>query len=199
MCALRIGTTLNFSDLATNCGISVGTAKSWLALLETSFILFLLPSYHDNLGKRVTKSPKLYFYDVGLAVTLMGIDQEIIIKKRTIYGGLFENMIIVDLIKNFKAKGLRRSFTFFRDTNKNEIDLIVESGGKTIPIEIKASETLKSSFFDTLSWFKEKTQNDQESIVVYGGDQNQKRSQGRVISWKDLWALLDLLVNKAAK
>ncbi|MFH1644006.1 MAG: ATP-binding protein [bacterium] len=186
LCALRIGTTLNFSDLSSNCGISVSTAKSWLSLLETSFVLFLLPSYHDNLGKRITKSPKLYFYDVGLAASIMGVELETIIKKRTIYGALFENMIIVDLIKNFNAQGLQYTLTFFRDSNKNEIDLIIESGGKTIPVEIKSSETMNSSFFDTVSWFQKQINGDKKPIVIYGGEQNQKRSAGSVLSWKDL-------------
>jgi predicted AAA+ superfamily ATPase len=186
LCALRIGTTLNLADLATNCGISTATAKIWLSLLNASFILFLLPSYHDNLGKRITKSPKLYFYDVGLATTLMGLDQETIIAKRTIYGALFENMVIVDLIKHFQAKGLHNTLTFLRDSNKNEIDLIIERGGKTIPVEIKASETMDSGFFKTLTWFQEQTNNDQKSVVVYGGDTSGERSLGRVISWKDL-------------
>lgn len=186
LCALRVGTTLNFTDLAANCGISVGTAKSWLALLETSFILFQLPSYHDNLGKRVTKSPKLYFYDVGLAATLMGVDKDIITKKRDIYGALFENMVIVDLIKNFYAQNLRPTLTFFRDTNKNEIDLIVELHGKIIPIEIKASQTINAKFFDTIVWFNTQTDNNQQPIVIYGGDQAQTRSQGKVVSWLQL-------------
>ncbi|KKR96629.1 MAG: hypothetical protein UU47_C0012G0011 [candidate division TM6 bacterium GW2011_GWE2_41_16] len=189
LCALRIGAILNVTDLATNCGISVTTARSWLTLLEASFILFLLPSYHDNLGKRVTKSPKLYFYDVGLAATLMGIDQETLIKNRTVYGSLFENMITVDLIKNFGSQGLRYALTFFRDTNQNEIDLIIETGGKTIPVEIKSSETPQGSFFDTIAWFQKETKNDQEAIVVYGGNHNQKRSQGNVVSWKNLESL----------
>jgi predicted AAA+ superfamily ATPase len=186
LCALRIGSPLNFTDLATNCGISIATAKSWLSLLETSFILFLLPSYHENLGKRITKSPKLYFYDVGLAAILMGVDLKTIIKKRTIHGALFENMIIVDLIKNFNIKGLHYTLTFFRDSNQNEIDLIIESDGKTIPVEIKASETMNNSFFDTLTWFQKETNNDQEAIVVYGGNKTQKRSQGMVVCWREL-------------
>jgi uncharacterized protein len=186
LCALRIGTMLNYTDLATNCGISVSTAKSWLALLETSFILFLLPSYHENLGKRVTKSPKIYFYDVGLAAMLMGVDLETIIKKRTIYGALFENMIIVDIIKNFHAKGIRATLTFFRDSNKNEIDLIIEAGGKTTLVEIKASETMDNNFFDTMAWFKEQSKDDQKVVVVYGGTQTQQRTRGKVVSWKDL-------------
>lgn len=186
LCALRIGTMLNYTDLAANCGISVSTAKSWLALLETSFILFLLPSYHENLGKRVTKSPKIYFYDVGLAAVLMGVDLETIIKKRTIYGALFENMIVVDIIKNFHAQGIRATLTFFRDSNKNEIDLIVETGGKTTLVEIKASETMDNNFFDTIAWFKEQTKDDQKAVVVYGGTQTQQRTRGKAISWKNL-------------
>lgn len=186
ICALRIGTTLNFSVLATDCGISVATAKSWLGLLETSFILFLMPSYHDNLGKRVTKSPKLYFYDVGLAAAIMSVDLQTIIKNRTVYGSIFENMIIVDLIKNFNANGFNYTLTFFRDTNKNEIDIIIESSGKTIPVEIKASETMNSRFFDTVVWFQKQIESDQDAIVVYGGDKTQKRSRGKIVSWKDL-------------
>lgn len=186
LCALRVGTMVNFTDLAANCGISVGTAKSWLALLETSFILFQLPPYHENLGKRITKSPKLYFYDVGLAATLMGADKEIITKKRDIYGALFENMVIVDIIKNFNAHTMRPTLTFFRDSNQNEIDLIIEVGGKTIPIEIKANETMSSKFFATLHWFQEQTNNDHEPIVVYGGDQVQTRTKGLVLPWDHL-------------
>jgi len=186
LCALRIGTTLNFTDLGENCGISAATAKSWLALLETSFVLFRLPSYHENLGKRITKSPKLFFYDVGLAAALMGFDKDLIVKQRIVYGALFENMVIVDLMKNFNVKTLHPSLSFFRDSNQNEIDLIIEVKGKTIPVEIKASETMHSNFFQTITWFQEQTHNSQEAIVVYGGSQVQKRTRGQAIPWTDL-------------
>ncbi len=186
LCALRVGTMLNFTHLAANCGINVATAKSWLALLETSFILFQLAPYHENLGKRITKSPKLYFYDVGLAATLMGVNKEVITKKRDIYGALFENMVIVDIIKNFNAQNVRPSLTFFRDSNQNEIDLIIEVAGKIIPIEIKSSETMSSKFFATLNWFQEQTKNDHEPIVVYGGNEMQRRTKGIVIPWNRL-------------
>jgi Predicted ATPase (AAA+ superfamily) len=186
LCALRVGTILNLSDLAAECEISVLTARSWLTLLETSFILFFLPSYHNNLGKRLTKSPKLYFYDVGLAATLMGIGKETMFQQRAIYGALFENMIVVDLIKNLDTQDLLYNLSFFRDSNKYEIDLIIELDGKTIPVEIKASETMNSSFFDNLAWFQKTIHNNQDAAVVYGGDQTQKRTRGKVISWKDL-------------
>jgi predicted AAA+ superfamily ATPase len=191
LCALRIGATVNFTDLAENCGLYTDTAKSWLGLLETSFVLFLLPSYHENLGKRITKSPKLFFYDVGLAAALMGFDKEIIIKQRIVYGGLFENMVIVDLMKTFNTKVLHPSLSFFRDSNQNEIDLIIEISGKTIPVEIKASETMHSNFFQTLTWFQEQTHNSQEAIVVYGGTQKQQRTRGKAVPWTDLDTILE--------
>jgi predicted AAA+ superfamily ATPase len=186
ICALRVGSTLNIADIAGKCGISESTARSWLALLETSFILFLLPSYHDNLGKRLTKSPKLFFYDVGLAAALMGINKDVISKDRAIYGALFENMVIVDLIKSFNAHGMRPNLTFFRDSNQNEIDLIIEIGGIVVPVEIKASQTMSSSFYETLAWFQEQTKNKQQPVVVYGGEQNQTRTQANVVGWKKL-------------
>ena len=103
-----------------------------------------------------------------------------------VYGALFENMIIVDLIKNFYAQGLRHAMTFFRDNNQNEVDLIIELVGKVIPVEIKSSETMNSSFFDMLSWFQDQTNNKETAVVVYGGDQNQKRSHGTFVSWKNV-------------
>jgi len=190
LCAVRIGATINFTELASSCGINVATAKNWLSLLETSFVLFLLPSYHNNLGKRLTKSPKLYFYDVGLATTLMGIDKTVLTKNRTLYGALFENMVIVDCIKNAHAQGLRPTFTFMRDSNQNEIDLIIELGGTITPVEIKASETMNDHFFETPSWFIKETKSDATPIVVYGGERVQKRSQGSVIPWTQVEALL---------
>lgn len=186
LCAVRIGSTLNITDLAMHCGISVATARAWLSLLETCFIIFLLPSYHANLGKRITKSPKLYFYDVGLAAALLGLDRDMIVKKRDIYGGLFENMVIVDLIKQFYALGIHHTISFFRDTNNNEIDLIIETGGEIIPIEIKASETIHADFFDTLRWFQKEGTDVTMPIVIYGGDRAQNRSYGHVVSWRHL-------------
>ncbi len=185
LCALRIGMTLNITQLATYCSISINTARSWLSLLESSFILFLLPSYQDNLGKRITKSPKLYFYDVGLATHLMGVNREVITKNRTIYGALFENMVIADFLKNCYAFNMQCRLSFFRDSNQNEIDLIIEAGGRTIPVEIKSFETIQNNFFKTLAWFKKEIHSNETSIVIYGGSQDQIRTNGKIVSWKN--------------
>lgn len=184
LCALRIGSTINFNELAMGVGITVPTVKNWLSLLQTSFILFQLPSYHSNLGKRVIKSSKLFFYDVGLAASLMNIDKDRIVKDRTAYGALFENMIIVDVMKNLDLYKPAYTLSFFRESNNQEIDLIIEAAGKIVPIEIKASETLQASFFTTARWFQE-TVKSADPLVIYGGKQKQTRSYGKALSWLD--------------
>lgn len=186
LCALRVGQLLNMTDIARDCGISVSTARSWLSLLETSFIVFQLTPYHNNLNKRLIKSPKLYFYDVGLAAALMDFDETALQRNRTVYGGLFENMVIVDLMKSIGARGLRPAYSFLRDSNQNEIDLIIEHAGRVMPIEIKASETMHKSFFETLHWFKDTEKRSSDPIVIYGGREGQMRSQGSVVVWNQI-------------
>lgn len=190
LCALRVGTMVNYTDFAAHCGVQVATIKSWFSLLEASFIIWLIPSYHNNLGKRITKSPKLYFYDVGLAVALMNIDPEILSDKRDIYGALFENMIIMDIVKNLETTNTHYNLTFYRNTNQQEIDLIVEYKGKVVPLEIKAAETLSPKFFTTLTWFKEQENRVEHTYLVYTGTTNQVRSSSiKVVSWNDLYKL----------
>lgn len=183
LCALRIGTTLNYTDLATSCGITVITVKSWLSLLQASFVLYLLPSYHTNLGKRLIQASKLYFYDVGVAVALLGIDQETLTVKRELYGSIFENMVVIDLLKHFNNQGKSAKYSFFRDTNQKEIDLIVETEGRTVPLEIKASETFNTHFLDTIHWFKELTKNTDRAVLIYAGSQLQIRKDYLLCSW----------------
>jgi predicted AAA+ superfamily ATPase len=190
LCALRIGSTINIAEIAGKCGIAENTARSWLALLEASFILFLLPPYHDNLGKRVIKSPKMFFYDVGLAAALININQELIIKNRAVFGALFENIVIVDIMKNFINNGIKTNFTFYRDSNQNEIDLIIEKNLPT-PIEIKASHSLDNKFFKTINWFAQQ-HSCNTPTVIYGGDHNQERTNANIISWQNLEELIKI-------
>ncbi len=185
LCALRIGSTLNLTDLATSCGISVNTARDWLTLLETSFVIFLLQPYHQNLGKRITKSPKLYFYDTGLACSLIGISHAQLILNRNLYGALFENLIIIDILKQANSANSSYRFSFFRDSNQREVDLIVEQGLTATPIEIKSSQTMHNSYFEVASWFHNQLPQSNPPIVIYGGDQDQSRSIGQVLSWNN--------------
>ena len=121
----------------------------------------------------------------------MYLNEYIIIKKRDVYGALFENMIIVDLIKNYNAANTHPVLSYFRDSNKKEIDLIIEYAGKVIPVEIKASQTMDNRFFDAAIWFNDKITSHQKPIVIYGGDQLQKRSKGLVVPWNNVNYIID--------
>lgn len=190
LCALRIGSPLNLASLAADCGVSVITAKNWLSLLNASFIIFLMPSYHDNLSKRLIKAPKLFFYDVGLATAITKANRTVFARQRTLYGSLFENMIIVDCIKNLNSLSSHYSLSFLRDTNMNEIDLIIEADSKVVPIEIKSSQEVTSRFFDTMLWFNAAIKNQELPVVIYGGNQVQKRSNGLALPWTDVAKLV---------
>ncbi len=186
LCAGRIGQLLNLTSLANDCGISDNTARQWLSLLEASYIVFLLRPHYRSFSKRVTKSPKLFFYDTGLVCSLLKITPEIL-PMHPFKGNLFESLIISDLAKRYYNQGKDPGLYFWRDHTGHEIDCIIDKGQTLIPIEIKAAKTISPSFFDGLRFWNELAQADPEnSMVIYAGDEDQKWSQGRVISWKSL-------------
>lgn len=190
LCIARIGQPLNLASLASDASISVITAKAWLSILESSFILFLLPSYHNNLSKRVIKSPKIYFYDTGLATNIAGITSEMLKDRRDLLGQLFENMVIVDLIKQCLNNGTQHNFYFFRDTNLREVDIIIDLPNRRIPIEIKASMTIQSSFFETLNWLHKELHIKEKSILVYTGKEEQKRTNVDILNWNNAYKII---------
>lgn len=186
LCAGRIGQILNLTALANDCGISVNTAKSWLSVLEASFVIFLLKPYHNNFNKRITKSPKLYFIDVGLASSLLGLKNSTHILQYHSMGSLFENMIISDILKKYYNEGEIPSIYYWRDKTGREVDLILEYKNKTKVIEIKAGKTVNENFFSGINlWNKMSKNMSSEAYLIYGGDKNQKRSIAQILSWKD--------------
>lgn len=192
LCAGRVGQLLNLSSLGNEAGVSHTTAKEWLSLLEASYIVFLLQPHHKNYNKRITKSSKLYFYDVGLAAYLLGIETAKQMQRDPLRGHLFENLVVIEFLKRQYEEASRANLSFFRDSNKNEVDLIMPSGRSLWAIEIKSGQTIASDFFKGLNYFKEI--NKEESLrnfVVYGGDQSQKRSSAQVVAWKKLNSLFD--------
>lgn len=190
LCAGRIGQLLNLTALAQDCGISDMTAKRWIHLLEASYILFLLRPHHNNFGKRLTKSPKLYFYDTGLACSLLNISPEQL-PMHPFKGALFESMVIADLMKQYFNQGKRPSLYFWRDHTGNEIDCLIEHGTDLIPIEIKAGQTLSNDFFKGLSFYNQLAGNDPASgYLIYAGTEQQKRSLGSVLSWDTIDQLI---------
>lgn len=187
LCAARIGQLLNINALANECEVSVQTINSWLSVLETSYVIYLLKPYHNNFNKRLVKSPKLYFCDTGLAASLLGMENARQMDTHYLRGELFENMIIMEFIKQEYAQGREPNISFWRDSNQNEIDLLVERGLDLQAYEIKSSATMKTDYFKGLNKFAALAQLPKESLhVVYGGDVNYLTSFGDLISWKNI-------------
>lgn len=192
LCAGRIGQLLNLAGLASDAGISPNTARGWLSVLESSYILFRLQPYHRNFNKRLVKSPKLYFYDTGLACALLGIRAASQVSLHYLKGALFENLIITEFIKRSVHRGEVRPPYFWQDNHGKEIDCLLVDGESVTPIEIKAGKTLSSSYFDNLkSWRPLAGLPEEQGYVVYGGDQSLQTSAGAYISWRHLERIPD--------
>ena len=182
LCAARVGQLLNKSSLANDCGISVPTADSWLSILESSYILFLLKPDHKNYSKRLVKSPKLYFYDTGLACSLLEIKTPAQMNTHYLRGNLFENMVISDFMKNDYNKGIiEPSVSFWRDSVGNEVDLIHRDGDREDAYEIKSAETFNESFLKGLKYWSKLAGPDASKLhLIYGGKAPMMRSDASV-------------------
>ncbi len=193
LCAGRIGQILNLSSLADDCGINVATAKNWISILEASYIIFLLQPHFKNYSKRIIKSPKLYFYDTGLACRLLKIENDDQVTNHYLKGGLVESFVISNLYKEFYNQGKEPSLYFWRDSHGHEIDCLLDYNLELTPIEIKSSKTIRNSFFDALKfWSKLAGINEHNNFLVYGGDEDLERSFCKIVSWKNVGGILDL-------
>jgi uncharacterized protein len=177
LCAGRTGQLLNLSSLATDVGVDVKTIGSWIGVLETSFVVFRLNPYHKNFNKRIVKMPKLYFYDTGLAIALLGVENVSQLELHPFKGSLFENLVIVDFLKRRYNCGRTNNLFFWRDNTGNEIDLLIENGNQLIPVEIKSGQTISDEFFKGIRYWNKITQTE-GGFLVYGGSMIQKRSNG---------------------
>lgn len=155
LCAGRIGQLINFSSLAQDAGISHTTARQWLTILEASYIIFTLQPYHQNFNKRLMKMPKIYFYDTGLACTLLGLEKEEQLENHYLKGVLFENLMVLEVLKGRINQGLPPHLYFWRDRTGHEVDLIGEWGGRIHAIEIKYGATFQESYIKNLRYFME--------------------------------------------
>jgi predicted AAA+ superfamily ATPase len=195
LCAARISQQLNVADLATSCGISQKTVNSWLSLLQASYIIFLLPPYHNNFSKRVVKTPKLYFYDTGLACSLLNIRSSEELALSTFKRPFFESFIIADLFKQYYSRGTRAPLYYWRDANgRIEVDCLVDHGTFLTPIEIKSNEIINKSYFDNLTKFHEIAETKaSESFIIYAGIHQQTRTGGNVVDWQASGELINKL------
>ena len=201
LCAGRTAQLLNYSSLAGDCGISQPTAKAWLSILETSFIAFRLPVLHTNLRKRLVKMPKLHFYDTGIVCWLLGIRTPEQLRAHPLRGPIFETWVTSEIAKHRANQGEANGISFYRDRNGAEADLIVQNPIGTTIVEAKSSETPSSSLFDGSKRVRKHLAQSTHRcpvVVVYGGDQPQRRGTDRLIPWSELhefdWGASDCIV-----
>ena len=187
LCAGRAGQLLNFSALANECDISHNTAKAWLSILESSYIIFLLQPYHQNFNKRLVKSPKLYFYDTGLLNHLLGIRTAEELEENRLKGHIFENMILAEYQKKNHHLYLHQDYYFWQDSNAHEVDLLMTKGQGFSIFEIKATQTISTGLFKEMDRFEEiAAPAEVNKTLIYGGAENEKRTKYNVLSWKNI-------------
>ena len=192
LCAGRIGQLLNQTSLASDAGISPNTVKAWLSILESSYILYRLQPYHRNFSKRLVKSPKLFFYDTGVACSLLGLRDENQVNSHYLKGALFENLVINEFIKRNFNRGENRQPYFWRDNHGKEIDCLLVDGEKVTPVEIKSGKTMSPSYFNNLKYWRSLAAlPEDQGYVVYGGEQSMQTSAGALISWRHLERIPD--------
>lgn len=186
LCAGRTGQLLNLVSLATDCGITHNTAKSWISVLEASYILFLLRPHHANFNKRLIKAPKLYFYDSGLVSWLLGIQTSQQLEAHPLRGNIFETFIVAELMKSRLNSGERPNLYFWRDSNGNEVDVIIEQGQKLMPVEIKSGQTIARDFFTGLEkWTAMAGDLSSSPTLIYGGSDTYRHKGISVTGWRD--------------
>lgn len=189
LCAGRIGQQLNLNNLAIECGVDHKTIGAWIGILQASYVIHLLPPFYNNFSKRVIKSPKLYFYDTGLACALLGINSFAQLENHSSRGALFENYILNELIKQRFNKGLRSNLFYWRDVSGHEIDLVIDHGSSAYAVELKSGMTVVSDFFKGLLFWQDLTKY-KKSYIIYGGEDNQSRSNGiEIVPWNQLEVL----------
>lgn len=165
----RVGQLVNYESIAAEVGVSAVTIKSWISVLESCYIIFTLPCYYRNFGKRFVKAPKIYFTDVGLCAHLLGIREAEQVDRDPVFGGLFENLVILDILKSRLNKGMEPDMYFVRDYKGFEVDLLVENGRQVDLYEIKSSRSFHASFADNVSKLAAIMDNVGSKKVVYSG------------------------------
>jgi len=189
--ASRSGQILNKDNLANDTGISASTVEKWISVLEATFVCFRLKPWFTNVGKRLVKSPKLYFYDVGLLSYLLGVTSPSQLQTHPLRGAIFETLQVSELQKALWNHNLRNRIHFYRDSHGNEVDLLIQNAQQYIPIEIKSAQTFHPSFLKGIHSFKKVYKDIADPCVVLGGEEVQQRTDFEIISWKSLgqWIL----------
>ncbi len=191
LCATRIGSIFNASELSAEVGVDVKTITRWLSVLQASYLITLLPPYYENISKRLIKSPKLYFNDTGLACYLLDIESAKQLDRDKMRGALFENMIVMEIIKHRYNQGKTGGVFFYRDSNQNEVDILLKQEGEITALEIKSAMTYNSSFEKSLkqipNWINTPITN---RAVIYSGDFENTNSDIKLLNYNHLGDIL---------
>ncbi|WP_144607360.1 ATP-binding protein [Algoriphagus algorifonticola] len=180
----RVGQELNLTSLGNEVGVDSKTIQSWIGILESSFLIYLLRPHFQNFNKIIVKRPKIYFLDTGLVSFLLGIERKEQLKTHPLRGALFENLIVTELIKQRTHQAQEINLFFWRDKTGHEIDVLIDEGVDLIPVEIKSGKTINSDYFKNLKFWM-KLSGQKKGMVLYCGDQSQSRSDGfKVLNWK---------------
>lgn len=192
LCAGRVGQVINYQNLSNELGISGHTVKHWLSILEASFIIIRLAPYFENFGKRVIKSPKLFFTDVGIATYLLDIENINQVSRDPLRGALVENLVVMELFKARVNQGRDPHLYYYRDSQQNEVDIIYKVANQLIPIEVKSSKTLHHDFFKGLAFFKTIVGDRcQKGYLVYSGEEEKPFKSFSVMNFKNAWKMME--------
>lgn len=187
LCAGRIGSVFNASEIAGEIGVSSKTIQAWVSILQASYVVYLLPPYFENSRKRLTKSPKMYFCDTGLACTLLGIESAEQLAFDKMRGHLFENLIVVELLKRRLNEGKESNLYFYRDSNQNEVDILVNNGSSLDAIEVKSAMTYNPSFEKALQKVNEWVNPPVgKRIIIYAGTLEDDKGDIRLLNYRNM-------------
>jgi len=187
----RVGQLLNVSALSGDVGVSATTLSEWLSILEASYIIFRLKPYHENFGKRVVKSAKIYFIDPGLAAYLLGITEPAQVSRDPLMGNLFENLVVAEALKTRLNRGLDANFYFYRDSNGNEVDLLYKSGRVLLPVEIKAAMTYNETMLKNINYFHNLTEAGR-GFLIYSGELEFSKDEKKVINFINTYKVFEV-------
>ena len=182
----RVGQVINYQSLSNDVGVDGMTIKAWLSILEASYVVFRLPPHFENFGKRVIKTPKIYFTDTGLLCYLLGIEKLDQVARDPLIGNLFENMVLLEALKARYNRGMTPNLYFYRDNQGNEIDLLLQRGSELAGIEIKSASTWNSSFKKSIEHFNQKIHSLSTRVVVYSGEEIGFTDGFKALSFKNV-------------
>jgi predicted AAA+ superfamily ATPase len=182
----RTGQELNLSSISVEVGVNLKTIQSWIGILESSFIIYLLKPHYKNFNKTIVKRPKVYFYDVGVVCSFLRISNSVQLETHPLRGALFETMVVIELLKKLTNKAIQPNLYYWRDKTGHEIDIIIDTAEKLVPVEIKSGKTIASDWFKSIKYWCNLSKQNQSFLLYAGKDTQRWRKDLLITNWKNL-------------